>query len=58
MDFLLAEFSFLLQHVLLALKVGVAYFIPDVPKWVDVEMAKIAYQSKLALQKEVRISAQ
>ena len=41
------------QHVLLAVKIAVAYFIPDVPKWVDVELSRIAYQSKLALQKEV-----
>ncbi|XP_052229887.1 anoctamin-10-like isoform X1 [Dreissena polymorpha] len=40
------------EHILLALKMAVAYFIPDVPDWVEVEVAKIAYQSKLALQKE------
>ena len=34
-------------------KVAVAYFIPDTPKWVELELAKIAYQSRLALQKEV-----
>lgn len=44
-----------LQHVLLAVKIAVAYFIPDVPKWVDVELSRIAYQSKLALQKEVHL---
>ncbi|XP_060568462.1 anoctamin-10-like isoform X2 [Ruditapes philippinarum] len=42
----------IVEHVLLALKIAVAYFIPDVPKWVDVELSRIAYQSKLALQKE------
>ena len=35
------------------MKVAVAYFIPDTPKWVEVELAKIAFQSRLALQKEV-----
>lgn len=43
----------IVEHVLLAVKVAVAYFIPDTPKWVEVELAKIAYQSKLALQKEL-----
>ncbi|XP_052816111.1 anoctamin-10-like isoform X1 [Mya arenaria] len=41
-----------IEHLLLAVRVSVAYFIPDVPGWVEIEMAKIAYQSKLALQKE------
>lgn len=44
---------FIFQHILLVVKVAVAYFIPDTPKWVEVELAKIAYQSRLALQKEV-----
>lgn len=41
-----------IEHILIAVKMAVAYFIPDVPKWVEVELAKIAYQSKLALQKQ------
>lgn len=41
------------QHIILAIKFGVAYFIPDTPKWVQVELAKVAYKSKQALHKEV-----
>lgn len=42
-----------LQHIILAIKVAVACLIPDQPKWVEIELAKIAYQSKLALQEKV-----
>ena len=41
------------QHCVLAIKAAVAYFIPDTPRWVQVKMAKMEYESKLALQKEV-----
>jgi hypothetical protein len=30
-----------------------AYFIPDMPRWVEVQMARMEYESKLALIKEV-----
>lgn len=41
------------EHIILAIKVAVACLIPDQPKWVEIELAKIAYQSKLALQEKV-----
>ncbi|XP_041375586.1 anoctamin-10-like isoform X2 [Gigantopelta aegis] len=40
------------EHVVLAVKAAVAFFIPDVPRWVEVEMARVEYQSKQALIKE------
>lgn len=40
------------EHIILAIKVAVACLIPDQPKWVEIELAKIAYQSKLALQEK------
>ena len=45
------------KHIILAIKVAVAYLIPDQPKWVEIELAKTAYQSKLALQEKVRLSS-
>ena len=41
------------QHIILAIKVAIAYCIPDTPKWVEIELAKIAYKSKIALQHKV-----
>ena len=41
------------QHCVLAIKAAVAYFIPDSPRWVQVKMAKMEYESKQALLKEV-----
>ena len=37
------------QHCVLAIKAAVAYFIPDTPRWVQVKMAKMEYESKQAL---------
>ncbi|KAK3598896.1 hypothetical protein CHS0354_036204 [Potamilus streckersoni] len=42
----------IIEHIILSIKAAVAFFIPDVPKWVEIEMARMAYQSRLALQKE------
>ncbi|KAK6174389.1 hypothetical protein SNE40_017675 [Patella caerulea] len=42
----------IVEHVVLAIKGAVAYFIPDMPKWVQIELAREDYQSKQALQKE------
>ena len=46
-------FMFLLQHVVLAIKAAVAILVPDVPKWVLVQIAKQEYAAKLALRKQV-----
>ncbi|XP_062589601.1 anoctamin-10-like isoform X1 [Saccostrea cucullata] len=40
------------EHIILAIKVAVAILIPDQPHWVEIELAKTAYQSKLALQEK------
>lgn len=40
------------EHIILAIKFAVAYFIPDTPNWVQIELAKVAYKSKQALHKE------
>lgn len=37
---------YFLQHALIAIRVGVAHIIPDAPKWVEVAMARDAYQLK------------
>ncbi|XP_076469923.1 anoctamin-10-like isoform X2 [Babylonia areolata] len=42
----------IVEHCVLAIKAAVAYFIPDTPRWVQVNMARMEYQSKQALQKE------
>ncbi|XP_071174438.1 anoctamin-10-like isoform X2 [Mytilus edulis] len=42
----------LVEHIILAVKFAVAYFIPDTPKWVQVELARVAFKSKQALHKE------
>ena len=35
-----------MQHVMILLKVAIAYAIPDVPVWVETEMAKIEYRRR------------
>ncbi|XP_013784235.2 anoctamin-8-like isoform X2 [Limulus polyphemus] len=37
-----------LEHIILALKFGIAYAIPDVPHWVATEMAKVEFQRREA----------
>lgn len=44
---------FTFQHIILAMKMAIAYFIPDTPKWVEIEVAKMVYKTKMALQNEV-----
>ena len=36
----------LFQHMMLALKMGISYAIPDTPAWVEKEMAKIEYRRR------------
>ncbi|KAK7114042.1 anoctamin-10-like isoform X2 [Littorina saxatilis] len=45
------------EHCVLAIKAAVAYFIPDTPRWVQIEMARMEYESKQALQKEKMAAA-
>lgn len=40
------------EHIILAMKMAIAYFIPDTPKWVEIEVAKMVYKTKMALQNE------
>ncbi|XP_069112158.1 anoctamin-10-like isoform X1 [Argopecten irradians] len=44
------------EHIILALKGAVAYCIPDTPKWVEIELEKMAFQTKQALHAE-RVAA-
>jgi len=46
----------LLQHLILFLKVTIAYLIPDMPEWVETAVASDDYQSKLALKRQVSLS--
>ena len=39
-------FLSIFQHVMILLKVAIAYAIPDVPVWVETEMAKIEYRRR------------
>lgn len=43
------------QHIVLAIKMAISYFIPDVPRWVEVNLAKMEYETKQALLKEVSV---
>lgn len=43
-------FLFLFQHAVLALKFAVAYAIPDIPEWVETEIAKVEFQRRQALK--------
>jgi len=36
----------ILEHIMILLKVAIAYAIPDVPVWVETEMAKIEYRRR------------
>ena len=38
------------QHVILALKLGIAYAIPDVPQWVAEEKARLEYHRREAFK--------
>ena len=49
-------FSFLLQHFILALKALIAFLIPDVPKWVQLELARSQFEAKQAVETLVSIS--
>ncbi|XP_025115852.1 anoctamin-10-like isoform X2 [Pomacea canaliculata] len=40
------------EHIVLAIKMAISYFIPDVPRWVEVNLAKMEYETKQALLKE------
>ncbi|KAK7063201.1 Anoctamin-8 [Halocaridina rubra] len=40
----------LLEHILIALKYGISYAIPDVPEWIENKMAKIEFQRREALK--------
>ncbi|GFR93884.1 anoctamin [Elysia marginata] len=42
------------EHIVLAIKAGVAILVPDLPKWVSLQMAKQEYQAKLALRKQMK----
>ncbi|GAB6032991.1 hypothetical protein CHUAL_012183 [Chamberlinius hualienensis] len=39
-----------LEHILLAIKFGLAFVIPDIPEWVATEMAKVEYRRREALR--------
>lgn len=41
---------FLLQHFLLGVKFVLSHVIPDVPQWVQDEMARQQYKAQLALR--------
>ena len=43
--------------MVLALKAAVAFFIPDVPKWVELQMARQEHQARQARFKEVGIGS-
>jgi hypothetical protein len=43
---------FLLQHVVLAIKFAVSYAIPDIPEWVEDEIAKVEYKRREAEKAE------
>lgn len=40
-----------LEHFILAIKALIAFLIPDVPKWVQLEMAKAQFEAKEAVEK-------
>ncbi|KAG8186689.1 hypothetical protein JTE90_014763 [Oedothorax gibbosus] len=39
-----------LEHIILSLKFGIAYAIPDVPQWVATKMAKVEFQRREAVK--------
>ncbi|KAK3731462.1 hypothetical protein QZH41_013659, partial [Actinostola sp. cb2023] len=39
-----------LEHAVLAIKIVVAYAIPDIPEWVENEIAKVEYKRRTALK--------
>ena len=39
-----------LQHLVLGIKFAVAYAIPDIPEWVEHEIAKMEFQRREALK--------
>ncbi|PIK54087.1 putative anoctamin-8-like isoform X2 [Apostichopus japonicus] len=41
----------LLEHIILALKLGISIAIPDTPYWVQTELAKLEYKRRQALKK-------
>ena len=43
---LLIIYSKYFQHIMILLKVAIAYAIPDTPVWVETEMAKIEYRRR------------
>ncbi|ESO86525.1 hypothetical protein LOTGIDRAFT_220570 [Lottia gigantea] len=43
----------IVEHCVLVIKGAVAIFIPDIPKWVELEIARKEYRTKQALQAEV-----
>ena len=45
--------SLFIQHIVLAIKASVAFLIPDVPKWVILQIARQEYAAKCALRKQV-----
>ena len=46
---------YLLQHFLLGVKFVLALVIPDVPQWVQDEMARQQYKAQLALRVSLRL---
>ncbi|XP_046361749.2 anoctamin-10-like isoform X1 [Haliotis rufescens] len=40
------------EHLVLAVKAAVAFFIPDVPKWVELQVARQEYQLRQGMMKE------
>ncbi|XP_050715998.1 anoctamin-8-like isoform X3 [Eriocheir sinensis] len=40
-----------LEHIMIALKYGISYAIPDIPEWVATEMAKVEFQRREALRR-------
>lgn len=49
-------FSFLgFQHVLLAFKFMLSFLIPDVPKHIQIRLARLEFESLEALKKKVSV---
>nr|XP_015927771.1 anoctamin-8 isoform X2 [Parasteatoda tepidariorum] len=40
----------ILEHIILSIKFGIAYAIPDVPQWVATKMAKVEFQRREAVK--------
>jgi len=43
----------IIEHFLIALKLGLAQLIPDIPAWVKVSLACLEFRSRQALKNEV-----